>query len=377
VSKSRPGLRLPAQKAEATAPVQPGLLAGWVRFWFTPCDPVGLHVLRVLAGLLFLWFSLPLAGHVGPLFGLDGWFDRQAFRDTAALLNRQAVEDNAPLPDNPTQSFAWSILYLCGSNATALAVVYWVSVAVLLLFTAGLWTRVTAILSWIVIASFTASPALGSEADNLLLILAFYLMIGYVLLGISARDQSWAARLLGSRDTLFFGRRSAGSERKSLGANLPLRLLQVHFALVILLSGLHKLQFGEWWAGLALWYPLHPPLQMAPGAAGSPAQIRTSLMVLGVAAYAVLAWQIAFPSFAWRPRWRAVLLGGGLIGWLGSALLYHLPAYGPAFFVCCLSYVSAEEWYWVRGLARRIPGLERIASPIRPAPEPLVPQATK
>ena len=51
------------------------LAAAWERFWFSAVDPVGLHAVRLLAGLLFLVWLLSFAGHERAFFGLDGWFD--------------------------------------------------------------------------------------------------------------------------------------------------------------------------------------------------------------------------------------------------------------------------------------------------------------
>ena len=54
--------------------------------------------------------------------------------------------------------------------------------------------------------------------------------------------------------------------------------------------------------------------------------------------------RIGFPLFAWRRRWRPLLLGGAAVGWLVSALLYGLPLFGPAGFIFCLSFVTPPEW---------------------------------
>src|SRR5262249_57048306 len=99
-------------------------------------------------------------------------------------------------------ALSWSVLYLCGANHALLMTTYWLSLGVIVLFTAGLWTRITAPLTWIAVGSFTAPPAIGSDADSLLLILAFYLTIGYVLLGLGERGRSLSGRILGSGYTL-------------------------------------------------------------------------------------------------------------------------------------------------------------------------------
>ena len=86
----------------------PGPVQAWVRFWFSPRDPTGLHAIRVLAGILFIAWLLPLAGNVEAMFGLQSWFDRQAYYDAARL------------PEEARPPITWSILYLCGSSAMLL-----------------------------------------------------------------------------------------------------------------------------------------------------------------------------------------------------------------------------------------------------------------
>jgi hypothetical protein len=343
-------------------PPQPaGLVRSWVRFWFTPVDPAGLHVLRVLAGLLFLYWLLPFAGHREALCGLQGLIDRQAYGDLARL------------PDGMPPQLRWTALYFFGSDPTLLTWAYWLSAAVLVLFTFGIWTRLTGVLTWVIVASFTTSAAMEADADCLLGILAFYLMIGYVLLGQSSPGLSLAARLLGTWTTPFRGRvasAEAAGRQPSVAANLAVRLLQVHVALVVFVNGIHKLQFGDWWGGYALWFPLYPPFETTLAAAQAHVKDATSYMfLLSLAAYLTLAWQIGFPLFAWRPRWRPVLLGGAAVGWLGTAFLYRLPVFGPALFICCLSYLSPAEWDRLFALLGRVPGFRRLARRLPDAAE--------
>jgi hypothetical protein len=343
-----------------------------VRFWFTPTDPLGLHVLRVLAGLLFLAWLLPFAGELTELFGLQGIVDRQAYVELA---------DRAKFPEGMSPQLRWTALYFFGSDPTLLTWAYWSSVAIVVLFTFGIWSRLTAVLTWIIVASFTTSAAMESDADCLLAILAFYLMIGYVLLGQRTPGLTLRARLLGT----CAGRRrgsTAGAEPAgrppSLGANLAVRLLQVHMAIVVFTSGIHKLQFGDWWGGVAFWYPLYPPFETTLAAAQAHVKDATSYMfLLSSAAYLTLAWQIGFPLFAWRPRWRPILLGGAAVGWLGTAFLYRLPLFGPAIFIGCLSYLSPAEWERLLAPLARVPGFRRLAQPLPDAVEQPVEPGTK
>src|SRR5262249_8547460 len=158
------------------------------------------------------------------------------------------------------------------------------------------------------------------------------LMVGYVLFALPRPGQRWSFPVLAPPLSWFVGRTAPeGENAPSTAANLTLRLLQVHFAIIVCTSGLHKLQIAEWWNGTAFWYALYPAfdttVQQAREYAGS---ARAYLSVLSLAAYLTLVWQITYPVYAWRPRWRIVLLGGAVIGWLGSAFLYKLPLFGPA-----------------------------------------------
>ncbi len=355
---SRSAQLAPKPSAQPLPPAT-GPVRAWVHFWFTPVDPVGLHTLRLLAGLLFLTWLLPFAGHLDSLFGLQGWFDQQAYVEAARL------------PDGPPKPLGWSILYLSGTSSKLLVTLYGLSLGVLVLFTLGLWTRLTAVLTWIIVASFTMNPVLDYEADALLGILAFYLMVGYLLLGQRESGQTWLARLLGPIRPA----RAAGTCPPSLGANLALRLLQVHVAIVLVTSGLHKLQFGDWWAGVAFWYPLYPPFQTTVAAVRShAAHHEFYLGILSVAAYLTLGWQIGFPLFAWKPGWRLVLLGGASLGWLGTAFLYRLPLLGPILLLGCLSYLTPAEWHRLIGWLTRIPGWQQLADRLRaPSEERSVP----
>jgi hypothetical protein len=333
-----------------------GPFRSWARFWFTPIDPVGLNVLRVLAGLLFLGWLLTFMGRQAEFFGPDGWFDQQA------------VKEGSQLPDGMPAPAGWSVVTWLGSNPALVQAFYWLSVGVVVLFTLGVAPRLTSILTWLAVISFIGSPVTSDGADYLMGILAFYLMIGNVLLGQWSRRLSLVERVLGSADAFLFRRwlpgawTGAGEVVPSYAANVTMRLLQVHFALVVVVSGLHKLQMGDWWSGVAFWYPLHPVFETTAETLRQEIPFRTTfLFIMSLSAYAVLAWQIGFALFAWRGHWwRVVLLGGAALGWLGLVALYRLPYFGPLFCVVCLAYLTPAEW---RGITSRLARLFRLSEP--------------
>jgi hypothetical protein len=307
---------------------------------------VGLHAIRFLTGILLVFWLITFAGNQTSFFGLGGWVDRESASGlTRAFLNPEGRDLDAIV--NLPEAFrsGWSILYLFGSNPTWVHIVYWSSIILFLLFALGLWTRITSVLTWVLVVSFIANPVTRLEAEPLLGVLAFYLMIGYLLLGQWNRDVSWPERILGSNRTLLLGREE---QAPSVAANVAIRFSQVHFAIVIVISGLHKLQIGDWWSGVAFWYPLHPPFETtAAGLEAESLHARRDFFFLSLAQYALLAWQLGFPLFAWRRSWRWLLLGGVVVGWVGCLAIYKQPLFGPIYCIAALSYLTSDEWLWI------------------------------
>ncbi|HEX5271216.1 MAG TPA: hypothetical protein VFW33_12035 [Gemmataceae bacterium] len=345
--------------AKAPSAPAPGVIGAWVHFWFAAVDPIGLHALRVLGGALFLFWLLPFAGDPQALFGLGGWFDATAYREVSRLNIL------------PPHEIGWSLTYLCGTNSVALTALYWGSVVSVLLFTLGLAPRLTGVLTWMAVVSYTANPALEYDADTLLKMLAFYLMLGYLLAGLRRPGQSWPARLLGPREAWLFARARSEPPAESVGANLALRLFQVHFAIAMVAVGLNKLQIREWWNGLAPWFYVNAPYHTTEEQVRSFGPYReTVLVVFSLFAYLTLAWQLAFPAFAWRKGLgRVVSLGGALVAWLACTFWAQLPLFGPLLVVACLAYLTPAEWRSWLGRAGRLPGLRSVLRRLPGAPE--------
>jgi hypothetical protein len=353
------------EPTQECAPCADGFKATWTNFWFAPANPVGLHALRVLSGLLFLACYLPLAGYVEEIFGLQGWVDAATLRGA----NR--------LPEGPPAPIGWSLFYLTEKVPALVQPLYWTAMVVFALFTLGIATRLTSVLTWVFLVSFLANPGTRLEVDYMLVIPAFYLMIGYLFLGQRAQKMSPVERFLGGCSTLLFAPllrdKSKEEPPSSVAANLAMRLFQVHFALIVVTSCLHKLQSGDWWSGVALWYPMHPPYETTADYIRNLAPNRlTIIFFLSLVQYPALAWQLTFPMWAWRPRFRPLLVVGGLIGWAMCAWVYEMPLFGAFYFVGCLSFLKPEEWLWVIAKMKKAwQSLTRKESPKTNAKKPL------
>ncbi len=254
---------------------------------------------------------------------------------------------------------SWSLAYLCGDNVALLNALWFAALGVFVLFMLGIATRITSVLTWLFVVSFVANPATLFDADWLLVILAFYLMVGYVLLGQWNGQKTARNRLICNRGTCLSPWSNTHVAAPSYAANLAIRLIQVHFAIVFMTSGLAKLQSGYWWGGAALWFPLHEPFGMTVDRLRAEAPNRElMLFFLSLAQYLMLAWLIAFPFFAWKPRWRSLVIGGGAIAWLSSIFVYGEPLFGPVYFIACLSFLSPAQWQrltariWSRGTVK-------------------------
>ena len=131
--------------------------------------------------------------------------------------------------------------------------------AVLLLFTVGLWSRTTAVLAWaIVVSTAGRSPVIVFGFDQAASMLAFYLAVtgsSGQAVSIDRFIHRWrthraefAARRRG-RPAASTARSATGPPSRASSANLCLRLIQLHLCVIYGMAGLAKLQQPIWWEG--------------------------------------------------------------------------------------------------------------------------------
>jgi hypothetical protein len=146
-----------------------------------------------------------------------------------------------------------------------MAAAHAVMLAVMLMFTVGLFTRTTAVLTWLCAVSYIhRNQQVLFGQDTMMNILLLYLMIGNCGAALSldrliARYRAAKASL--KRCGHIDGPTAAflAAPPPSVAAGFAQRLLQIHFCFIYMASGLSKLKGAAWWNTNAFWDTMANP----------------------------------------------------------------------------------------------------------------------
>lgn len=145
------------------------------------------------------------------------------------------------------------------TNPDSMAAIHFLILIIIALFTIGLFTRVTSVLTWLAVLSYihrTNQVLFGM--DTMMNILLIYLMIGNSGAALSV-DRLIARYRAAKASIRRCGTIDAPAQAFlvqapfSVGANFGVRLIQVHFCFIYLAAGLSKLAGAGWWSGTAFW----------------------------------------------------------------------------------------------------------------------------
>ncbi len=320
------------------------LAEAWNAFWFTPADPTLLGLIRIFTGLMLLYTHAVWGLALESFFGPRGWLSPELVRTIQH--------------DQYTYSFWW----LVPDGGAGMWLAYGLSMLVLALFTLGLWTRLTSILSLLVVLSFVQrAPEAMFGLDQINCMLTLYLAIGPSGQALSldrlrvvrrARENGTEAELL-----------------PSASANLALRLINVHMCVIYFFAGISKLQGEAWWTGEAMWQAL------------SNLEYQTADMtwlawhpwILNLLTHVCVLWEISFCVLIWRPRLRPLVLAGAVLLHAGIGACLGMWTFALIMLVGCFSFLDPEV---IRDLvAAMVPARFRSSSmlPALPAsPRPAV-----
>lgn len=202
-----------------------GLWRVWNQFWFAPASPETFCLLRVLAGAMLFYTHLIWSWDLHAFFGPNGWIPTEVSQATHA--NRFLF---SYFPYITADWLRWTVHIF--------------NLLIFFCFMIGLFSRTMAVLAFLTAVSYAAhvTPGAFFGLDKINVMLAMYLMLG-----------PCGARY--SVDHLLKLRKGGDIETPpSVGANLGLRLMQLHMCVIYLFGGLGKLQGDMWWDGRATWF---------------------------------------------------------------------------------------------------------------------------
>ncbi len=331
-------------------------------FFFRPADPASLGLMRITAGIVVLYvhlvYCIGLTDYFGPYAWVvnKGWTDKpgeSGFTDFVRHGNPiQAPgsgwkegwgeSDGEIIRGNPI----WSIYYHV-EDPRWLWVIHSGILLVMLLFTLGLWTRVTSVLTWIgslmYIQRLNFSMLFG--LDTMTNLALFYLMIAPC--GAALSLDRW---LQVRRE-----RRSLGAKyvprppQPLVSANFALRLIQINYCLIYGAAGTSKLLGTSWWNATA---PSRFLLNysFAPFDSWGYSDLLKYLAAhrwlwelngtFGVVCTLIL--ELGFPFLVWNRYSRWVMVSGSILFHTMIALLMGLVTFSLMMLALVLAFVPPE-----------------------------------
>lgn len=294
---------------------------GWNRFWMTPSHPLPLAVLRLLTGLMALWWVGSYSADLVRFFGPGGMLPPELIEQLgSANLARFSVLDFVE-----SSSMLW--------------VVQITSIGVLVLFTLGLFTRVTSVLSLVVILSYVhRAPVITGQLEPILVMVLFYLCFGPA--GKCLSLDAWRCRT-GSPDRMAVNEGLA--QESTVATTVVIHLIQVQLSVIYLMMGIGKLaEPGDtWWIGDAVWWLLATP--------GGPLVDLTFLSphpyMINAWSHAIVLFELSFAILIWNRLARPLLLVLAVPMWCSIALLTGLVSFALMMLIANLAFVPASFWW--------------------------------
>ena len=256
------------------------------------------------------------------------------------------------------------------TDPTSMAIVHGLIVFVAILFTVGFCTRLTSAFTWFAYLGYIhRNPTVLFGVDTMITIMLMYLMIGPsgAAYSVDRLIRKWWVTAKPGVVQWWYGllRMPVPSNLApadpvpdeappSIGANVAIRLLQIHVCFVYLFSGLSKLQGPSWWTGDAIWMTLgnfeFAPMQFdlyieLLRFLGGNQLLYNGFMT--VSALFTLGFEIGYAYLIWRPRLRWVFLGSAIALHGGIGLFMGLKTFSLAMLVMNMAFLRKEEAAWI------------------------------
>jgi len=313
------------------------LAAGWNTFFYTPADPAVLSFIRVLSGGMLFYTHIVWGLDLPALFGSQGW------NGTDAVA---VVAEGRMAP-----SFWWYV------PDTMLLPVHCLCLGVIFLYWIGFATRITSVLSMAITISYSYRAHMANFGlDQINAILTLYMCIGPS--GAALSVDRWLAVRRARKKAEAAGRAfTLPPLKKSITANLAIRLIQLHFCVIYTYAGLSKLQGDAWWSGEAIWMAFanleYQSVDMT--------WIAWYPWISDIFTHGTIIWEVSFPFAIWVKPLRPYMLFVGFLMHAGIGGLMGLWTFGIIMIFGHVAFWQNEE---VRRLLSRIPFHEMLLGPV-------------
>ena len=280
----------------------------WNGFWFTPEATTPLAIVRIAYGLVMTAWTVSL------LPGLMAFF------------SRDGIAPEVPAFDRAEEDGLWTIFALFPSDAAL--VTAWVVLLVAAIFlTLGLFSRLSALVVFVLVMSLQRrTPLVHNAGDGLLRIIGLYLALAPCGAALSL-------------DRL----RRAGREafwQFPLRAPVVIRLFQIQISIIYISTVWAKVRGGTWNDGTAVVYSLSlDDLSRFP----APEFVLESAVLANLATWSVLAIELAIGVLVWNRTLRPYILLVGASMHLGVDLGLRVGFFSYAMFVLYLSFLPPER----------------------------------
>ncbi|TWT30604.1 hypothetical protein [Blastopirellula retiformator] len=265
----------------------------WTYFWFKASEAKTLSILRIGLACVALLYVLGYTSDLTFWFAGDG------------VLPVSRVYEITGVTDPEYSASYWSLLYFF-QDPTDLWILHVVTILTLLALACGLFSRVTAVMAFVLVLSYAQrSPIILSElSEPLLCPLLLYLCLGPCGAHYSV-DAIWRRRQ---------GKPAIG---KTYAANIATRLTQVHVSMFFVMMGLSKLGASYvWWNGAGMWNVLARP--------DSPLVdfkfLRSSPLLVYAWTHVMVLFEIGYPVGIWIRPLRPLLIAVSIPIWILYAL---------------------------------------------------------
>lgn len=321
----------------AAAPARVSLVRRiWWSLWFQEVDARPLAAIRFFAGIIAVWSVATRFVVAESAYSDAGWMSEE--------IARQFLDAR------------WSIYYVVGSpmGVTSLMAL---TLMVAILLTVGLWTRVSAVLCFVLVTSMQVrNPVLAFGGDAALRMLLFYVALGRAgevwSLDAVIRARREYDRRLARGNRL----RRPVTERRPIPV-WPLRLMQFQLALIYFASAMAKAFGVTWVQGSTLWYALLSPAHSRFNPEGQPLPAFMATLTR-IGTWVTLVWEFAFPVLLVLHRYaRWIALGLGVLFHVGIFLLIKVQWFSAAMLTYYLAFAGGPQLRALElGLVRRLRG---------------------